>query len=156
MKKIPYFLLLITSILLVAAQKKPSLKETIDFIKPKLTGRIYTTDPYCLFEFNYKTNTVIYSKVSEFMGKIDTTVYTFQLKNINFKNIKYNVDTKFMELQVNNEKDLIEMYENYNGEIRVINISSVSIKIKDEENVNRLRAAFTNAIKLAGGQGEIF
>lgn len=150
---------MITSTLLSLAQTKPSLKETIDFIKPKLTGRFYAGfGDYinCSFQFNFKTNTAIYTRASTSLEKIDTIVYTFQLRDINFKNLKYNVETQFMVLEVNNEKDLIESYENYMGHRRTINISSFGIKINDEETATRLRTAFTNAIKLAGGQGEIF
>jgi hypothetical protein len=76
-------------------QSKPTMKETIDFIIPKLTGRdvfcsgeIYLSDYNISYSFDYKSNTLIKTVKGEQFGKPVSLITYIALKKLNPENIK--------------------------------------------------------------------
>ena len=71
------------------------MKETIDFIIPKLTGRdvycsgeVYMHDFNITYDFDYKTNTLIKTLKGEQYGKSILQITNIVLKKLNPENIK--------------------------------------------------------------------
>lgn len=146
------------------SQDRVSLKETIDFLKPKLKGRHSSTSWFkyyydCSMDFDYKTCTMKYKIDGDWSGDSDIINYSIPLKSINFKNIIYHSKGFTIELKVNNEETLITKDEVYNGHRDISKEKVVFLYYLDrfdETNSERIKNALINAIKLCGGKGEAF
>jgi hypothetical protein len=145
--------------LISIGQNKPTLKETIDFLKPKLSQTFYNSGyAECTFEFDYKTNTITYTKkgTTGIKNNVEFTfIYKIPLKMVNLKDIAYYDFGSNIELKINNEEKLITFDNTYDGSRSVEKRATASITI-NKWDFEKIKEALIHAIRLCGGKGEAF
>lgn len=161
-KKSAILIIILFSQISTFAQDNPDLKTTIEWIFSKLSnqsppGGNPDIHYYYQYDFNYETCELISESAGTFIDKPDYRKSVIPLKHVNFKDIVFYPSAPSIELRINNGKDLINYTNIYdNGEPTEEFVNSNIILINDRSAIERIKNAFTHAIKLCGGKGEPF
>ena len=174
-----FFYIILFSMFISFIPSDQSMKETIDFVQSKLTGRHYIYDPAfksiswdyeITYSFDGKTNILTQKKYGTFLGNPDTCISKIPLKYLNPENLKINnaeEDGSIIKIVTTNNKKMISVYESHRSsdggfakeqikaDFAYLYIPKSTLET-NENIADRIMKAMKHAIILAGGKSESF